>query len=231
MMVMAVVMVSGLTALAVSGDYVYFGAVSDALPISTMLLAAPVAGVVGGALGGGFSRALIALAWSRNRRIVWWRGRPLWLAGVCGVVVALVGYTSGGLTWGTGYDTTRSLLEGHPAPLLVGPARLLATMATALSGVPGGIFAPTLSVGAGLGQFLALLFPAQSPGALVLLGMAGYFTGVVRAPLTSVIIMTEMTAGRTMILPLFATAMIADWTSSQVCRSKLYHALSRKFAA
>ncbi len=59
--------------------------------------------------------------------------------------------------------------------------------------------------------------------------MIGYFTGVVRAPLTASIIMMEMTADRTMILPLFGTALIADWVSALVCRPKLYHALARQF--
>ena len=185
---------------------------------------------VGGALGGLFSRALIAMAWTRNGPIAWVRARPVRWALAMGGIVAVIGWASG-LTWGTGYGTTRALLLGGHAPLSVGPLRFVATLATALSGVPGGIFAPSLSVGAGLGQFLALAFPSQPSGALVLLGMAGYFTGVVRAPLTGVIIMTEMTANRTLILPLFATALIADWASAQVCKPKLYHALSRRFEA
>ena len=59
--------------------------------------------------------------------------------------------------------------------------------------------------------------------------MMGYFVGVVRAPLTAVIILMETTASRGMILPLFATALIADVTSTLVCREKLYHGLSRAF--
>ena len=230
LLVMAAVMVSGVVSLGISGDYVYFGAVSESLPLPVMLIAAPLAGLVGGALGGLFSRALIAMAWTRNGPIAWVRARPVRWALAMGVIVAVTGWASG-MTWGTGYGTTRALLMGGHAPLLVGPLRFVATLATALSGVPGGIFAPSLSVGAGLGQFLALAFPSQPSGALVLLGMAGYFTGVVRAPLTSVIIMTEMTANRTLILPLFATALIADWASAQVCKPKLYHALSRRFEA
>ncbi|MFM9673640.1 chloride channel protein, partial [Streptomyces galilaeus] len=88
----------------------------------------------------------------------------------------------------------------HAAPLAFGPAKALATIATALSGAPGGIFAPTLSVGAGLGQWLSVaLNAAGAPaplGAVVLLGIAGYFAGVTRAPLTAVIIVMEMTADR-----------------------------------
>ena len=60
--------------------------------------------------------------------------------------------------------------------------------------------------------------------------MAAYFVGVVRAPLTAVIILMETTASRGMILPLFATALIADATSTLICRERIYHGLARAFA-
>ncbi|WP_156255475.1 chloride channel protein [Sandarakinorhabdus oryzae] len=227
--VMAVVMIAGLVSLGLTGDYVYFGLVAQSIDVPTMLLVAPLAGVAGGAAGGLFARVLVTMVWSRQPWVAAVRAHPLRLALGGGVVVALCGVLSDGQSWGTGYDTTRALLSGQNADLLFGPAKFLATLATALSGAPGGIFAPSLSVGAGLGQVLAQLFPGSSSGAIVLLGMAGYFTAVVRAPLTSVIIMMEMTADRSMILPLFATAIIADWVGARVCRPKLYKTLSRQF--
>lgn len=227
--VMAAVMISGLVSLGLDGDYVYFGVVTQSLSLRAMVLAAPLAGVLGGVAGGLFARALVALAWSRRPAIRAIRRHPIWLALGCGIVVSLTGLLSNGMSWGTGYETTRALLSGEAVPLTFGPGKFLATLATALSGAPGGIFAPSLSVGAGLGQMVAQIFPADASGAIVLLGMVGYFTGVVRAPLTAVIIMMEMTANRTMILPLFATALIADWVSAAICPQKLYHALSRQF--
>ena len=59
--------------------------------------------------------------------------------------------------------------------------------------------------------------------------MAAYFTGVVRAPLTAVIILAETTASRGLMLPMFAAAFLADGASKMVCREKLYHGLSRTF--
>ena len=156
--------------------------------------------------------------------------RPVLIAAACGLVVAVLGVASGGATWGTGYEATRNLVEGEGQPLWFGPVKFLATLATTLSGTPGGIFAPSLSTGAGVGNLLTPLFPDQPAGAIVLLGMVGYFVGVVRAPLTAVIILMETTASRGMILPLFATALLADATSARVCRERLYHGLSRKFA-
>jgi len=227
--VMAVVMISGLVSLGLAGDYVYFGAMSRRLSLEAMVIVAPLAGLIGGLAGGLFSRGLLAAG---KLQVPWterWPAYPVLLAGGCGLIVAVTGVLTGGLTWGTGYEATRGLLSGEQVSLAFGPAKLLATAATALSGAPGGIFAPSLSVGAGFGQFLALLLPSAPVGAVVLLGMAGYFTGVVRAPLTASIIMMEMTAERSMVLPLFATALIADWVSAQVCPPKLYHALSQQF--
>ena len=230
-MVMAAVMISGLVSLGLSGDYVYFGTMNQTLPLHGMLVVSPIAGILGGLAGGVFSRCLVALSRSTHPWIKVMRAHPILFATCCGLVVAVTGWLTDGLSWGTGYETTRQLLASQDAPLTFGPAKFVATLATALSGAPGGIFAPSLSVGAGLGQSLSLLFPASPAGAIILLGMIGYFTGVVRAPLTAVIIMMEMTADHTMILPLFATALIADAVSALVCRDKLYHALSKGFLA
>jgi H+/Cl- antiporter ClcA len=231
MTVMAAVMVSGLVSLSLAGDYVYFGAMNAQINGPAMLLPR-LAGVIGGLMGGIFARVLVMFAWSRANWLTPVRAHPVLFAGLCGVIVAVTGYLSGGLSWGTGYGTTKALLTGQTAPLAFAPAKLIATTATALSGAPGGIFAPSLSVGAGLGQWMALavqaIFPA-SLGAIILLGIAGYFTGVTRAPLTAVIIVMEMSADRGMILPLMATALVADTVSTMVCRRKLYHAQSLQF--
>ena len=119
------------------------------------------------------------------------------------------------------------VVESQAQPVWFGPAKFLATLATTLSGTPGGIFAPSLAAGAGFGGLVAALFPDQPLGAVVLLGMIGYFVGVVRSPLTAVLIISEMTDSRAMVLPLLATAIIADGVSAFVCKDRLYHSLSQ----
>lgn len=227
--VMAAVMISGLVSLGIAGDYVYFGAMARHLAIRDIVILAPVIGILGGLAGGAFSRCLVAMATSERRPFVLARSHPLKVAFACGLVVAGAGLASGGASWGTGYETTRELLSGGQASIAFGPAKFIATLATALSGAPGGIFAPSLSVGAGLGQLVSFFAKGEPSGALVLLGVAAYFTGVVRAPLTAVIIVMEMTADRAMILPLFIAALVADWVSSKVCHAKLYHTLAQGF--
>lgn len=228
-LVMAAVMIAGLVSLGIAGDYVYFGAMRQSLPLESVLIIAPVMGVFGGLAGGLFVRALLALAMPAHRFARRLRQRPVLFAAGCGMVVALLGLASGGLTWGTGYGPTRLLVEGAGQPWWFGMAKFDAALATAVSGAPGGVFAPSLAVGAGVGNMFTGLFPNDPAGAIVLLGMIGYFVGVVRAPLTGVIIISEITASRGLILPLFATALIADLVSASVCRERLYHGLSKAF--
>ncbi|MFZ5792909.1 MAG: chloride channel protein [Sphingomonas sp.] len=230
-LVMGAVMIAGLVSLGIAGDYVYFGVMRETLGVSAVLMITPVAGVVGGAAGGLFSRLVLGFAGARWRPIVVARAHPILFAAGCGLTVAVLGIATGGATWGTGYGATRLLVEGHGQSDWFGPAKFLAALATTLSGAPGGIFAPSLAVGAGFGNLLAGVFHNQPAGAVVLLGMTAYFVGVVRAPLTAVIIVMEATAARGLILPLFATALIADGASAFVCRERLYHGLAKPFLA
>lgn len=230
-LVMGAVMISGLVSLGLAGDYLYFGAMHDVVTLGGALLVCPIAGVVGGLSGGLFSRTILAFGSTSWRPILAIRKRPIAWATFCGLFIALAGVASAGRTWGTGYEAARSIVEAHGQPLWFGPAKLGVTLMTALSGAPGGIFAPSLSTGAGIGAIIATWFPSQPVGAVVLLGMIGYFVGVIRSPLTAVLIISEMTDSRAMIVPLVATAIIADGISALVCRERLYHGLARAFRA
>jgi len=227
-LVMAAVMIAGFVSLGIAGDYVYFGAMRQTLALGAVFLVVPVVAIAGGLMGGLFSRCVLGFGRSGLRPLRALRERPVALAFVGGLVVAVVGIATGS-TWGTGYGATRALVEAQGGSLWFGPAKLVSTLATTLSGTPGGIFAPSLSVGAGIGNLLAPLFGDAPAGAVVVLGMTAYFVGVVRAPLTAVIIITETTASRGMILPLFATALVADAVSAMVCHERLYHGLSKAF--
>ena len=229
LLVMTAVLVSGMVSLGIAGDYTYFGVVSVGLSLRQALMVAPVAGVIGGLTGGLFSRAMLDLSLSHARPIAWFRARPVTMAFAAGVIVAVIGCSTG-MTWGTSYEPARRIIEGADVPHWFGIAKAIATLATSVSGMPGGVFAPSLAVGAGLGDLLKPLFPLAPGGAVVLLGMAGYFTGVVRAPLTSVVILSEITGSHALLLSLLATALIADAVAGLVCRERLYHGLSRGFA-
>lgn len=226
LLVMTTILIAGMVSLGLAGDYVYFGAVGETMGVSAVIRVAPVAGLLGGLTGGLFARAMLGMGQAKRRWMPFMDTRPVLWAFASGAVVAILGVATG-LTWGTGYSAARMIIDGTNAPWWFGAAKFVATLATATAGIPGGIFAPSLSTGAGLGGLLRLMFPDDPGGAVVLLGMAAYFAGVVRAPLTAVIIIMEATASRSLILPLFLSALIANTVSALICPERLYHGLSK----
>lgn len=230
-MVLTAVILGGIATLALSGDYTYFGVTSVGLPLGSGWMAVIFCGVIGGALGGGFSQILILMARGlpgKAGRLV--KTHPIAFAAFCGLMIALIGLVSHGVTYGTGYLQARALVEGDARlPVTFFILKFLATVFSYLSGIPGGIFAPSLSVGASLGSWLAQFFPHSPARAIVLLGMVGYFAGVVQAPITAFVIVLEMTANQQMTIPIMATAMLGFATSRLVCRRPLYGSLARRF--
>lgn len=228
--VITAVIIAGMIALSIQGNYSYFGVVAayvDATAVASAALAVLVCGVLGGALGGAFSRFLVR---GGKRLAPWSTAHPLVVAGLCGLGVALLGLVSGGSVYGTGYEEARALLAGEDSAGAAYPfLKLLATLVSYWSGIPGGIFAPSLSVGAGLGADLAPLFPALAVATVMLLGMVAYFAGVVQTPITAVVIVIEMTDDHSMLLPLMATALIANGVSRYICLKPIYRALSDQF--
>jgi H+/Cl- antiporter ClcA len=99
----------------------------------------------------------------------------------------------------------------------------------AISGIPGGLFAPSLAAGAGVGADLHLMVPVVPLATMALLGMVGYFSGVVQSPLTAFVIVMEMTNDHDMVLPLIATSLLAYSVSRLICPHPLYHSLAQGF--
>ena len=221
------VILAGITALTILGNYTYFGTSSATTTLKEAWLAIIICGVLGGFFGGSFSTVLIYM----TRRIAGFaRRQPIILAFACGLLVSLLGYFSGGETFGTGYDQARGLITGREEPDLMFPIyKYGATIASYLSGIPGGIFAPSLSIGAGMGANISEFFPYVPFAVLVMLGMVGYFTGVVQTPITALIIVMEMTDNSSMLLPLMATALIAKGVARWVCPKSIYQAMAETY--
>ena len=229
--VLTAVIVAGATSLAVLGNYTYFGTASAALPFGVAWFAVPLCSVAGGLLGGLFSRALILAAdgWTGAFGRFFGR-RPVAFAVACGLALAALGTASGGTTYGTGYEQARALIAGTAhLPAVFAILKLLATVVSYVSGIPGGIFAPALAVGAGIGATLAQLVPSAPVGAMILLGMVAYFSGVVQAPITAAVIVLEMTDNQTVTVALMATSALAFAVSRVVCPHALYGALAERF--
>jgi H+/Cl- antiporter ClcA len=228
-LVLYAVIIAGLVSLGLVGNYTYFGTTTAAVTTPFDWVMVFVCGVVGGLAGGAFSRLLLdgsrlAKTWLAAQT----GARRLLLPLACGVVVAVLGVATHGATFGTGYIQARGAVEGHALSGYFWPAKFLATLATALSGIPGGIFAPSLAVGAGLGDWLlANGGTAASLGAV--LGMAGYFAGVVQAPMTAFVIILEMTGNNANVIPLMLASVLGFGASKLIAPEALYHGLAKGF--
>jgi CIC family chloride channel protein len=137
---------------------------------------------------------------------------------------------------GNGFDTVQDILVGRVPLVALAALPVLKLVATALcagSGVPGGLFTPSLFFGASLGglagDLLGRVFPHAPPtGALALIGMAAVLAGTTHAAVSSVVIIFEMTGDYGVILPLMLTAAVAAATSKAIEPDSLYTAPLRR---
>lgn len=219
-LLLAAIVLSGLMAVSIYGNATYFGVIRVENLSLALLLPGLAVAVLSGLAGGLFSRVLlISIRGENSDRLSRWRKRaPVAFAAFCGLVLAIIGLASQGDTFGTGYAHSRAMLEGkNDTASLYVLLKFLATWVTAWSGVPGGIFAPALSIGGALGNDIAQLTHYVNAPTLIALGMAGFLAAVTQAPLTAFIIVMEMVDGHGLVLSLMATAMVASGVSRLIC--------------
>jgi H+/Cl- antiporter ClcA len=226
-MITAVVF-SGLTSLALAGNYLYFGQINVPGNLGgAFVLPVILSAALCGLLGAAFNLAL--LRW-RTWMPPWLVGlrtrRPVVFALAVGLAVAAIGVGTHGETWGSGYDQARHLLEGS-APLSegYGITKWAALVITYMAGIAGGLFSPSLSIGAGIAQWVHAAFPWASMAAVIALCMTGYLAAVTQSPITSFVIVMEMTNGTGMVIPMMATALVASRISG-FFTPPLYEALA-----
>jgi H+/Cl- antiporter ClcA len=229
--VILVVVVAGFTSWALQGDYAYFGVLGASPALGAAWLAAPAIGLAGGLFGGLFSRIVCAVQGPGGHPLARLRRRrPVAFATACGAVAAVFAVVSGGWTFGAGYHEARSLLTDHPGRGLdFALCKFAASLAAAVAGLPGGIFAPSLATGAGLGAAVARLGLGVAGRDAVVLGMSAYLSGVVQAPLTSAVILMEMTRDPGLVGPLMLAALLGRWASGLVSPEPIYHVLARNW--
>lgn len=222
------VVVACLLCIAVLGSYLFYGRVETALPNPRAWLWLPLIGIGGGLLGGAFARA-VAEATPRIARLN--RRRPYIVAGSLGLGIAVLGLISGGATYGAGDAQVLAALRGDALPSLYPLAKAAASYLALISAIPGGLFTPSLSVGAGLGDLVSPLITDVPRQAVILLAMGAYFCGVVQSPMTVAIILVEMTGAGAMLVPLLVTTVLAYHASRLLCPRSIYEALADGFEA
>lgn len=220
---------AGLVAISIEGGASYFGVIRAHEIGLPLLLPALAVAVLSGLAGGVFSRLMVMAASSTaGSPVLAWRARhPYGFAGLCALAIALIGIASQGRTFGSGYALTQGLLDGRvPDSGLVTLLKFLATWLTTLAQVPGGIFAPSLAIGASLGQDVGTWAGSPSSSALIALGMVGFLAATTQAPMTAFMVVMEMVDGHSMIFSLMACALVARALSS-LLSPPLYPGLAR----
>jgi H+/Cl- antiporter ClcA len=221
-LVITCIVLSGLVAVSVFGNQTYFGTLRVQNLQWSLMLPGLLVALTCGLAGGLFSRLVVLSAKGTADRVIRLRAsHPFRFAAACAFIVAAIGIVTNGATAGAGYATTRALLEGQTElPGVYTLLKFCATWISASIGVPAGVFAPLLSIGAGIGHDVALVTGVGKEAAIPLLalGMVGFLAAATQEPITSFIIVMEMVSGHAMVLSLMASALLASGVSRLLTR-------------
>lgn len=224
---------SDVVARVLTGQLPAFSVPSYPTPAMGLLPAFALLGALAGLLGVLYNRGLVA---SLNLFAALGSRGSLAMGVTVGALVGLAAYFVPNAVGG-GHNVTEAATAGGFAlavvPLLF-IGRFVSTMACYGSGAPGGIFAPLLSLGALLGLGVGLsaqrLLPAVpiQVGAFAVVGMAAYFTAIVRAPLTGIVLIIEMTSSYALMLPLLVASFFAYAVAEAFGDLPVYEALLQR---
>ncbi|QVQ27489.1 chloride channel protein [Achromobacter deleyi] len=227
------VLAAGFLVVAVMGNNPYFGVFGGAPLAHNMVMWIVICGALNGALGGIFARLLgegpVGAAPPSWR--AWIRAHPIWTAFIMGLALAVIGLCTAGSVYGTGYAAAADLLDGKDSvPAGFGLAKLAATVASYWAGIPGGIFTPALTTGAGIGHHIwQLAGEGVDQRVLVLVSMAAFLAAATQAPLTASVVVMEMTGSQPMLFWLLVGSLLASGVSRQFCPQPFYHLAAGRF--
>ncbi len=214
----------------VLGNEPLFHVPSYQLVHPTELIAYAALGVIGGVVSLIFGKGLLWLRTAFRKLPAWSQTFQPAIGGLAiGLILLVVPQVMG-----VGYPYVDQALNGglvlHTMILLCA-VKILATIISQASGNAGGIFAPSLFFGAMLGGAVGVIvhriapFPTGSPGAYALVGMGTLFAGIIRAPMTSVFMVFEITQDYQILVPLMVANMLSYMISRRYQPTPIYHAL------
>ena len=225
------VIIAGLTAQGMLGPYLYLGypdvsALSRFIFFPLILVAA-----VTGLLGSGMSKVIIwIIKWKRSFKFKY---QHFIYVLACGLVIASIAFFLDPRVLGSGKEimTTTLFTPAKDVAWYTAIDRIIGTMLSFTTGAAGGIFAPALGAGAGVGSLLAgwLEVSANNTNLLILCGMVGFLTGVTRTPFTSAILVLEMTDRHSVIFHLMIAGLVASIISMFFDKHSLYDHLKIQY--
>lgn len=225
------IIVAGITSKLLLGSYLYLG--SPDVPEMQFwgflytLMAAAVAGFCGYL----FSRLILGII-RFKRRFNNFVKKLFWVIGL-GFVFATLIYFTGQQTIGSGRHLMTDLLfnDNFVMDWFSFPSRFFGTIITYVSGGAGGVFAPSLAIGATLGESIVMLLDiAEFKNLIIIVGMIGFMTGVTHSPFTSFILVLEMTSAQNSVFPMMLAAVVGYAVSRSFSRKSLYDHLTDNYA-
>lgn len=181
--------------------------------------------ILSGLLGGIFSKATLflikKLATNKHSKVII-------ITFLLGVIVSLFIFFSNGLVSGSGHIEVMQLLKSESLGWQFVISKYFATLTSLVSSIPGGLFMPTISIGAGLGGELSYFYNHSSQ-IIIILTMVTYLSGTIRAPLTSTLVILEMTNTLHLIIPALILSLLANFVSQKIQKQPLYEALAQRF--
>lgn len=182
--------------------------------------------ILAGVLGGLFSKYTLFLI---NKFITHSKLKVITIAVVLGFIVASFNYLSTGQIAGSGKDEVLLMLGGTGLGLDFVAMKYFATLTSLASTIPGGLFMPSISIGAGIGSEVASFYTQIDAQVIIIMAMIAYLSAVIRAPLTSVFVILEMTTTLHLLIPGLMIAFIANWISKQIFAQPIYEALADNY--
>jgi H+/Cl- antiporter ClcA len=218
------VIIAGLTAQALLGPYLYLG-YPDVTNLSKFIFFSVVfVAIVSGLLGSIMSKVMLRIfAWKKNFKF---RYQHFLYVFSCALIIAAIAFFFDQRILGSGKEimTTTLFSTDKTVRWYTAFDRIAGTILSFTTGAAGGVFAPSLGAGAGIGSLISgwLKVSATNTNLLILCGMVGFLTGVTRTPFTSAILVLEMTDRHNVIFHLMIAGLVASMVSIVVDKHSLY---------
>ncbi len=202
---------------------------ADSIDLSLVWQLIPLA-ILAGILGGIFSKLTLYFI---NKLITNSKIKVIVIAMVLGLIVAVFNYLSQGQIAGSGHAQVLQILAGDTLGLDFVVMKYFSVLTSFVSGIPGGVFMPSIAIGASIGSETASLmsdFGTQIDAQVIIaMAMIGYLSAVVRAPLTATFVILEMTLALNLLIPGLMVAFVASFISKQIQAQPIYEALADSF--
>ncbi len=226
--VLMAIILAGIAAQSLTGEYNYFGRLTSPAPVGagTIILI----GVLGGILGALFSTALV-----KGKQFVTSVKSGFWryaIPAFAAFMILGINHFSFFEVTGPGNIAAQTFVaNGMDYRAMSFPwLKMAATLLTYWAGIAGGIFAPCLSIGSGIGAVVGT-WSGDSTTACAVIGMAAFLAGTIQAPMTAFVIIFEMTGHHKMLLPVMLASLIAVITARLLGAKHLYQTLAAQYSA